>query len=979
MTFPVVASRTATSFSSTSGTSHNVNMPATVNAGDLLLMFFASFSGGIGATTLGAAPSGWTKVAETDGSRCQSALFMKVADGTEDSTTVNITTSPGRSAVAHVLRITGWYGALSGVEQAVATSTSNHQPDPPNLTPSWGAKDTLWIASYCVGDDNATFTTAPTNYTNGQGDISGASVNNSAEVGTAYRELNATSEDPGAFTLSETEIGNSYTVAIRPVDVQTLVASSIASAEAFGSHTISGGLQILVASAITSAEAFGSHTILTGGPVLDVPPQHSYQSPLRSNFEDHAFFYGEVNGSQWPIAVHAVATPAGSDTPTSAQVVAHTDANGDPAPYEVVSGIQDADHNWLMDLGFEVGDPAIKALIDSELYNFNFTPRDNLGVNGPVYTIEHRMGSRRLVQLESNFDYPVVTLVEDMDWPTWYGAESPTFHGTDPASCGASGSNGLIFTEDFSFVTVPLHQHDRALYVEAWPNIGDTVRVLVAYLDDNNYIAVNALRQTSSTHIYINDVQGGAEQGGQEIFLPPMQSSRLRIIAMLHRDTTLSGFQSRLHFLFYSDDFLLGYLANLSTDLAGEYGGWMQCGIGILDAAINETLFSKFLVGTCISSVIPESGLIADDIFGLYAGRTDVVLGDLGFIHFQRNPLMDPNPPTDFISKIFPGGRVQITPPVGFNGNHIFEHIRFSPQSGMLHVGEYVVPFIDTTPAAPVFGTLADRHSLVGVSEDPVAIAGVLTTFGSPAPVFSDNGTLPIGKVVDAVTGIIAGNPAAIAGTYAVVITATNSQGSDTLEFVWEVENASTQPPILLEPIPDQLNHVDDVVQINLDLYFAGVQYFIGTNLPDGAAVVGRYIIGTLTTAQFKTSRIMAVNPNGSVFTEFSWAVDFNVLIAVPIFSEEIFGESLIGHPFNPQGIESEETFGTHSIGPLFVAFSIPSEEIFGMAIVIALNSLNAVSVPSAEAFGNHLLKSPGIWEETPPLGDHDWTEEIPQ
>lgn len=106
---PVLLSVTTTTIA-TNVTTHPVQMPATVAPGDLLIISIA-VDGNPTITT----PAGWSAhsaiVVTTD--RARHAQFLKVAGGTEDGTTVNITTSVAEQSIAHVHRIeAGTFGTL---------------------------------------------------------------------------------------------------------------------------------------------------------------------------------------------------------------------------------------------------------------------------------------------------------------------------------------------------------------------------------------------------------------------------------------------------------------------------------------------------------------------------------------------------------------------------------------------------------------------------------------------------------------------------------------------------------------------------------------------------------------------------------------------------------------------------------------------------------------------------------------------------
>lgn len=198
MAFPTVAAtNTSTQASSTS---HTVNLPASIAAGDLLLIFFGYNNSADDVTT----PSGWTQFFNvTNGGRFYA--YYRVADGGEGST-VTITSGTSGISQHNSYRITGYQGTPESATALGASTT----PDPPNLTPSWGADDTLWIAATHPVNSAADLT-APTNY---GGLIQTAPT--SFQVGSANRQLNAASENPGTFANASNSVWEAATVAIQP-------------------------------------------------------------------------------------------------------------------------------------------------------------------------------------------------------------------------------------------------------------------------------------------------------------------------------------------------------------------------------------------------------------------------------------------------------------------------------------------------------------------------------------------------------------------------------------------------------------------------------------------------------------------------------------------------------------------------------------------------------------------------------------------
>jgi hypothetical protein len=157
MTAPTYQSTTVTDFGA-DATTHNAVMPATVNAGDLLLALVA-FDGTCTITT----PSGWTlllgAVASSDP---QVGIYGKVADGTEDGTNVNFITSNSQRGSVHVIRVTAWAGVLSGVRAAIGRTAAIGS----QINLSIGdTDDVLWVAAQAKSL-TAVWGTAPSGYSN---------------------------------------------------------------------------------------------------------------------------------------------------------------------------------------------------------------------------------------------------------------------------------------------------------------------------------------------------------------------------------------------------------------------------------------------------------------------------------------------------------------------------------------------------------------------------------------------------------------------------------------------------------------------------------------------------------------------------------------------------------------------------------------------------------------------------------------------
>ena len=205
MAFPQVAAVNGGN-NTTNSTEHTVNLPSGIQAGDLLLVFFASDV----APTI-AFPEGWTQLFQTSwASLVNFGAWYRVADGNEGAT-ITVTTSSEEMTAHTSYRITGYIGVP---EVGTAATGSTITPDPPSLSPSWGAQDTLWLAA-CANDRERFVATYPDDYTDGLNDLTSGKVEGCG-VGTARRERNTATENPGAFTISVKDECVANTVAIQP-------------------------------------------------------------------------------------------------------------------------------------------------------------------------------------------------------------------------------------------------------------------------------------------------------------------------------------------------------------------------------------------------------------------------------------------------------------------------------------------------------------------------------------------------------------------------------------------------------------------------------------------------------------------------------------------------------------------------------------------------------------------------------------------
>lgn len=195
-TGPVLVSLTETEFN-TNTTTHNVAMPASVTAGNLILLLWSNDSNDIPTPT-----GTWTEIYATmGGSSALGALWAKIAAGNEGGTTVDVTTPTVEAAAAQVLVFSNWDGNLANVQAATSSITITSQTfDCPSLTPSYGAYPSYWLVTL-HGSTGQVITSPPPDYTDTVW-TRGDPTSTGGQVGSARRGvLTVSSEDPGSFTL----------------------------------------------------------------------------------------------------------------------------------------------------------------------------------------------------------------------------------------------------------------------------------------------------------------------------------------------------------------------------------------------------------------------------------------------------------------------------------------------------------------------------------------------------------------------------------------------------------------------------------------------------------------------------------------------------------------------------------------------------------------------------------------------------------
>lgn len=203
MTFPVTQGSVATNGSASS--TATVNLPSGIVSGELLLLWHIQDY----SVTSMSTPSGWTsRHQSTPTSSLRMALFYRVADGSEGST---VTFSQANLAYnSFVVRVSG-HDSSANAPQVATAQNSFGSIDPPNLTPTGGAKDYKWYAMGTRDASTAAYS-PPTNFT----EICDTNQASTPSLSVAERDTNASSQNPGTFTNSGTSVWGAMTVAVHP-------------------------------------------------------------------------------------------------------------------------------------------------------------------------------------------------------------------------------------------------------------------------------------------------------------------------------------------------------------------------------------------------------------------------------------------------------------------------------------------------------------------------------------------------------------------------------------------------------------------------------------------------------------------------------------------------------------------------------------------------------------------------------------------
>lgn len=250
MAFPVPET-TNSGGGATSSSSFAVPLPASIQAGDLLIIGVANTD----ETNIPATPTGWDLGPRSDMSDDLYSIWTRTADGAEGAS-VTVTWPGGDEQVrAWSYRISGWGSFSFGSPSQGGSGT---QPNTALYTPPGGADDILWINCVFCSASGHEIGNPPTNYTQGPG-----SDGTGVTTRTAYRAINAVSQDPGESACSGSTHGwDSLLIAVYPPSgAITVDVGQASEAETANSITPLISREVAVGQT-TEAEAAGTITPL---------------------------------------------------------------------------------------------------------------------------------------------------------------------------------------------------------------------------------------------------------------------------------------------------------------------------------------------------------------------------------------------------------------------------------------------------------------------------------------------------------------------------------------------------------------------------------------------------------------------------------------------------------------------------------------------------------------------------------------------
>lgn len=211
--FPVYLGTTQSAVGAVSNM-HAIVMPATVEENDLLIVMLHN----TGNRNLTSSPSGWNGIGSPAAFHTQRVNWLwKLANGTEGGATETFSFSAGCFCAAQTFRIkAGSFKPANPVAIASDAATAGLAAIPPELSPPWGAAQTLWIVAAARTRDNTSATFVDYPYPNGQAHYENGTGGNGVMHRSCYVEAAVEKLTPPPFTLTYEYDWSAFTVAVQP-------------------------------------------------------------------------------------------------------------------------------------------------------------------------------------------------------------------------------------------------------------------------------------------------------------------------------------------------------------------------------------------------------------------------------------------------------------------------------------------------------------------------------------------------------------------------------------------------------------------------------------------------------------------------------------------------------------------------------------------------------------------------------------------
>lgn len=164
--------------------------PANAAVDDLIVLAVATNTSSEVTT-----PSGFSVLAGWSGNFQRIRAYWRRYDGTEPAD-FTVTMSSTQYRAWRLIRVSGAHITSDPEGSGEGNTGNSTAPDPTAVSPSWGAEKNLFLI-FGSFDGAASVSDYPTNYVNG------ITNGTTEQLSMASRQLEASTEDPGAWTLSE--------------------------------------------------------------------------------------------------------------------------------------------------------------------------------------------------------------------------------------------------------------------------------------------------------------------------------------------------------------------------------------------------------------------------------------------------------------------------------------------------------------------------------------------------------------------------------------------------------------------------------------------------------------------------------------------------------------------------------------------------------------------------------------------------------